>query len=174
MLKFFLNSNNTSYLRDLETEFRESTNAIRQELNRFEEARLLTSEINGNKKVFRANIKHPLFNDIHNIILKYTGIDQVIMKVQTNLGGISGAYLVGDFARGLDSKIIDLVLVGNNIDKLYLLKLIEKAEKLVKRRIRYIRISQDELSEHLKDYPEALLLWKSENNGKSNGSPKRK
>ncbi|MCF8360464.1 MAG: hypothetical protein K9H26_17055 [Prolixibacteraceae bacterium] len=50
LLKFFLNSNTTAYLRNLATEFGESTNAIRQELNRFEDSGLLTSKINGNKK----------------------------------------------------------------------------------------------------------------------------
>ena len=85
LLKFFLNSNNTGYLRDLEGEFRESTNAIRQELNRFENAGLLTSVLSGNKKVFRANTSHPLFRDIHNILLKYTGIDRVMDEVTHDL-----------------------------------------------------------------------------------------
>ena len=38
LLKFFLNSNTKSYLRNLEQEFGESTNAIRVELNRLEGA----------------------------------------------------------------------------------------------------------------------------------------
>jgi len=53
LLKFFLNSNNTAYLRSLEPEFGESTNAIRQELNRFEEAGLLVSASEGNKKIYK-------------------------------------------------------------------------------------------------------------------------
>ena len=36
LLKFFLNSKTKSYLRNLESEFGESTNAIRVELNRLE------------------------------------------------------------------------------------------------------------------------------------------
>ena len=36
LLKFFLNSRNTAYLRNLEEEFEESTNGIRVELNKFE------------------------------------------------------------------------------------------------------------------------------------------
>ncbi len=36
LLKFFLNSNAKAHLRGLETEFGESSNAIRLELNRFE------------------------------------------------------------------------------------------------------------------------------------------
>ena len=70
LLKFFLNSNASSYLRNLEGEFGESTNGIRLELNKFEKAGLLSSRISGNKKLYSANTAHPLFNDIHNILLK--------------------------------------------------------------------------------------------------------
>jgi len=53
LLKFFLNSSNTGYLRGLEPEFGESTNAIRQELNRFEAADLLLTSVEGNKNYTR-------------------------------------------------------------------------------------------------------------------------
>ncbi|MCF8360467.1 MAG: hypothetical protein K9H26_17070 [Prolixibacteraceae bacterium] len=78
LLKFFLNSNTTAYLRNLATEFGESTNAIRQELNRFEDSGLLTSKINGNKKMFRANTGHPFFPEINKLLLKHSGIDKII------------------------------------------------------------------------------------------------
>ncbi len=59
--KFFLNSSTRAHLRGLETEFGESSNAIRIELNRFEEAGLLHSLRDGNKKIYQANATHPLF-----------------------------------------------------------------------------------------------------------------
>ena len=68
LLKFFLNSQTKSYLRNLEQEFGESTNAIRLELNRLEGADLLRSEVTGNRKYFKANTEHPLFNDINNTV----------------------------------------------------------------------------------------------------------
>ncbi|MCK9327448.1 MAG: ArsR family transcriptional regulator, partial [Bacteroidales bacterium] len=64
ILRFFLNPKSTAYLRGLAEEFGESSNAIRLELNRFEEAGLLQSETQGNKKLFKANIAHPLYGDI--------------------------------------------------------------------------------------------------------------
>jgi hypothetical protein len=158
-MKFFLNSRTTSYLRDLETEFGESTNAIRVELNRFEKAGLLHAEMAGNKKMYRANRKHPLFGDIHNLLMKHTGIDHIIEKVVTGLGGLQIAYVIGAFARGRDNPVIDLLLVGNGIDKGYLLHLLEKAETIINRKIRYIIIHKDEAADYLKIYPEALLLW---------------
>lgn len=161
-MKFFLNSRTTSYLRDLESEFGESTNAIRVELNRLEGAGLLTSNREGNKKLFRANNKHPLYCDIHSLLLKHTGIDHIIEKVITGLGGLHSAYVTGSFARGQDNPVIDLLLVGEDIDKIYLLKLVEKAEKYIHRKIRYVIIEPNELKKFLKEYDEALLLWNNQ------------
>ena len=81
LLRFFLNSGARCYLRGLETEFGESTNSIRLELNRFEEAGLLVSSMDKNKKVFRANQQHPLFDDIQSIVKKSIGLDQLVDKV---------------------------------------------------------------------------------------------
>ncbi len=164
LLKFFLNSSNISYLRRLEPEFGESTNAIRLELNRFEKANLLVTSTQGNKKLFQANTKHPLFSEIHNLLLKHTGIDKIIDKVIDNIGDITEVYLVGDLALGKNSKIIDLWFVGNKIDSGYILNLVEKAEKLINKKIRYIILSINELStfKASKSSNELLLLWKSE------------
>jgi predicted nucleotidyltransferase len=162
LLKFFLNSNTTSYLRDLEEEFGESTNAIRIELNRFENAGMLQSEVSGNKKIFKANTGHPLFSDLHNILLKYTGIDQIIEKVISRLGGVEQAYVTGRLARGTDSPVVDICIVGTGIDRMYLTNLVDKTEKLLKRKIRHIVIEPEEAVTFLQSYPEALLLWKNE------------
>jgi len=159
LVKFFLNASTRSYLRDLEAEFGESTNAIRVELNRFEEAGMLTSQMKGNKKIFGANVKHPLFSDIHSILMKYTGIDRVVENVLNELGGLRQAWLIGDFASGRDSRIIDLLLVGDDINSEYLLSLIGKAEKLVDRKIRYLILKTGEEISMLPQYPERLLLF---------------
>ncbi|MEZ4949754.1 MAG: FAD-dependent oxidoreductase [Saprospiraceae bacterium] len=95
------------------------------ELNRLEDAGMLVSKMDGNKKVFQANTQHPLFSEIHNIILKHIGIDRVIANVVERLGEVERVYLVGDFSKGMDSQIIDLILIGD-IDKSYLIKLVEK------------------------------------------------
>ena len=113
LLKFFLNSNSSAYLRSLENEFGESTNSIRIELIRFEKAGLLKSQYKGNKKFFRANTEHPLFNAINNLLRKHLGFDRIIETVVKKLGEIKCVFVVGDFARGIDNNIIDLIFVGN-------------------------------------------------------------
>ena len=166
LLKFFLNSNARSYLRGLESEFGESSNAIRLELNRFEDAGLLKAEVEGNKKMFRANTAHPLYEDIHNIILKYIGLDQVVEKIVRKLGRVMFVFLTGDFAKGKDSTIIDLIFVGDHINKEYLIRLVEKAERLIRRKIRYLVYTVREFKgEYDRDRiaSDLLLLWKTEN-----------
>jgi len=161
LLKFFLNVNASSYLRALEVEFDESSNAVRLELNRFEKAGLLKSAFQANRKIFFANPEHPLFFDIHNILLKYIGIDQILEKVIKKLGNIKLVYLLGEFANGKDGKFIDLLIVGNNIDNNYLIKLLDKTEKLIKRNIRYQLFEDKEQINYLKTIKdsEKLLLW---------------
>jgi predicted nucleotidyltransferase len=156
--KFFLNSSTKAHLRGLELEFGESSNAIRIELNRFEEAGLLHSLRDGNKKVFQANATHPLFSDIHNIIIKESGIDRVIEKVIHRIGNLLCVYLTGDFARGKDSLVIDLILVGENIDREYLAKKIMQAEELVGRKVSYVVLHPDEADCHLVKLKKSDLL----------------
>jgi hypothetical protein len=161
--KFFLNSSTKAHLRGLESELNESTNSIRIELNRFEEAGLLNSLRDGNKKVYQANSGHPLYKDIHSIILKETGIDRVIEKVIHRLGNLLSVYLVGDFAHGKDSQVIELILVGVDIDREYLSRKVVQAEEIVDRKVSYIILNPDEAEKHfLKLKPSELLpLWSS-------------
>jgi hypothetical protein len=160
LLKFFLNSNATAHLRGLEGEFGESSNAIRIELNRFEEAGLLHSKASGNKKVFQANVAHPLFNEIHNIIMKSVGFDQIIENVLKRLGELERVYLTGSFCKGLDSQVIDLILIGR-VDMNYLIQLIAKVEVLIGRKVRYLVYTEEELAaiDWRQFQPEPLLLW---------------
>ena len=163
LMKFFLNSKSRSYLRNLESEFGESTNSIRLELNKFEQAGLLTTEVDGNKKFFRANTRHPLFRDIHNILLKHVGFDKIIERVVNKLGSMEKLYVTGDFANGIDNPIIDLIFVGDNINKEYLVNLVEKTETLISKRIRYVVFGLVEFDDYIVNQRESdlLLLWKN-------------
>ena len=69
LLKFFLNSKATSYLRGLESEFGESSNGIRIELNRFEKAGMLSSfvKLKAIKNILRL-IQNTRSTEIHTIL----------------------------------------------------------------------------------------------------------
>jgi len=162
LLRFFLNPESSAYLRGLAGEFGESSNAVRLELNRFQEAGMLVSESKGNKKLYKANMRHPFYKDIHRLLLKYVGIDSLVEEVIGRLGEMQKVYLTGDYACGRDSGIIDLVLVGK-VDKAYLSHLVEKAEKLISRKVRFLTYEEQEWKQQYPhESPDAgnfLLLW---------------
>lgn len=164
LLKFFLNSQTTAYLRNLEEEFGESTNGIRLELNKFEKAGFLDSFTKGNKKIFTANTKHPLFKEINKIVLKMMGLEYVVDYIIQRIGDLQKVYLVGKLSTGQDTNIIDLVLVGNNLNKTFLLEQIEKAEKKIDKKIRYVLYSVEEFDINKIKEPgmHPLLLWSKE------------
>jgi len=76
LLKFFMNPETRAYLRELASEFGESTNGIRLELNSLTKAKLLKSSNIGRTVVYRANKSHTLFTDIQSVVQKYVGIDR--------------------------------------------------------------------------------------------------
>lgn len=161
LLRLFINPYATAYLRGLADEFQESTNSIRLELNRFEEAGMIVSESKGNKKIYKANDRHPLYVDLRNIILKYVGIDRIIEIVISRMGRLEKLYLTGDYAKGKDTGIIDLIFVGE-IDKPYLINLVIKVEKLIKRKVRFLTydLAEWELGS-VKNSENYLLLWEN-------------
>jgi len=160
LLKFFVNPDNSAYLRGLAAEFSESTNAVRLELNRFEEAGLLQSEESGNKRIYQANQRHPLFGDIRSIMLKHVGIDRIIENLIERLGHVQRVYVCGDLAQGTVGNLIDL-LIFSNVDRTYLGELVEKAERLLDRKIRYVLYDPDELLEEVHGDGPALLIWEA-------------
>jgi len=144
LLKFFLNPSTRSYLRELAKDFDESTNGIRVELNKLSRARILKSEKQGRSKIYKANSKHPLFNEIRQIVLKSTGIDRVISDIIEKIGDIYTAFLRGDYAVGKDSGLIELVIVGDNLNTEEIERVREKTEKLIDRKISILQLTKSE------------------------------
>ena len=134
LLKFF-SHNNSGYLRALAKEFDESTNSVRVELNRLTEAGLLTAGENGNTKVYRANTAHPFFNEIRNMVAKFLGLDELLEKVVKRMKKKKKAYIVGDYARGIDSGTIEMILVGQELDLEYLNFLTNKTYEKLQRKV---------------------------------------
>ena len=167
LIKFFLNPNSKSYLRELASEFGESTNSVRLELNRLSDAGLLNSREEGRSRFYQANVDHPLFSDIQNIVKKTLGMDQIVERVISKLGDVKQAFLIGDYAKGKDSGLVDVVLVGK-VDMKYLDDLITKVEKIIHRKVRPLVLTEEDFSKlKIKTWKDdsPVLLWSDfENN----------
>ena len=135
LVKFFINAANEGHLRGLATEFNESTNSIRKELNNLSEAGYLEKESVQNKVHYKANRKHPLFFSLQDIVRKYIGLDTIVEQVLERMGEVKLIIVTGDYANGHDSGTIEITIVGNNFNKQYLDNLSAKIKSLINREV---------------------------------------
>ena len=160
LMRLFLNPGRTAYLRELSDEFEASPSHIKNELDQLKKAELLNSIRSGRQVLFSANKKHPVFDELHSMVKKAMGMDRILESIIKRLGNLEKALLIDDYAKGIDSGIIDLVLVGN-IDQYHLNDLIQKTERHINRKIRGLVLSVDEfkkLEANLKNRG-MMLLW---------------
>ena len=137
LIKFFINQTNSGYLNGLATEFNESTNSIRKELNHLSEAGYLEKYKDHNKVGYKANIEHPLFDMLQKAVYTHLGLEEIVERVLERMGPIQKILLIGDYAQGLDSGTIDVVLIGNKLNTEYIEALEEKVEGLIERKVNF-------------------------------------
>ena len=137
LVKFFVNIANKGYLNSLANEFGESTNSVRKELNNLSDAGYLEKKKKNNKVVYSANIYHPLFKIIQKIVRKHLGIEEILETVYKRIGNVKKVIILGDYAKGIDSGLIEVLIVGDNIDKNYLYKIAPKIEKKINRKVNF-------------------------------------
>ena len=167
LMRLFLNPERNAYLRELADEFGASPSHIRSELAQLKEAELLTSSKKGRQLLFSANRHHPVFNELQSMVQKTLGMDRILDSIITRLGNLKKAFLIDDYAKGKDTGIIDLVLVGS-IDQYHLNDLTRKTEHYIKRKIRPLVLDETEfedLQSNLKERGMMLLWEKPENDG---------
>ena len=138
LIKFFVNIANKGYLNSLANEFGESTNSVRKELNNLTSAGYLKKIDSNNKVIYSANTNHPLFDVLQSIVRKHLGIEDIVKRVLGNIGEIEKIILLGDYAKGIDSGIIEVLIVGKEISKDYLDNIQPKIEKEIKRKINFM------------------------------------
>lgn len=155
LIKFFVNIANKGYLNSLANEFGESTNSVRKELNNLSSAGYLKKYFESNKVIYYANKKHPLFRVIQKIVHKHLGIEEIIESIYNRIGNVKKVILLGDYARGIDSGSIEVLIVGNNIDKKYIKKITPIIEKKIKRKVNFL------VSNKISTHQPSLLVFES-------------
>ena len=137
LIKFFLNIANKGYLNSLANEFGESTNSVRKELNNLSSAGYLEKCVENNKVIYKSNSSHPLFKIIQKIVHKHVGIEEILETVYNRIGDVKKILLLGDYAEGIDSGLIEILIVGDNINKEYLDEIAPKIELKIKRKVSF-------------------------------------
>tara|TARA_B100000900_G_scaffold415667_1_gene446502 strand:+ start:1345 stop:1854 length:510 start_codon:yes stop_codon:yes gene_type:complete len=138
LIKFFVNQANRGYLNGLASEFNESTNSIRKELNHLSNAGYLEKYKDNNKIGYKANIRHPMFEILQKVVFKHLGLEEIVEHVLAQMGKVKEIHLIGDYAKGLDTGSIEVLLIGGQLNTKYIFQLEQKIEKLIERKVQFI------------------------------------
>ena len=76
-----------------------------------------------NKIEYKANTGHPLFGVLQKVVFKHLGLEEVVETVLERMGNVAQIILVGDYAKGNDSGLIEVFLIGQGLNMDYIAQL---------------------------------------------------
>jgi len=147
---FFTHPEERFYTRELARDLDEHYNAVWRELNNLETIGLLASEENATVKYYYLNPRFPIYDELKRIVLKTTGLGQVLRDALENLGAVDWVFVYGSVAAGDEDQLsdVDLMLVGE-ADLLTLSDVVAGLEDRLGRAINYVVLSREELAQRL-------------------------
>ena len=138
LIKFFISAANDGYLNGLASEFNESTNSIRKELNNLSGAGYLLKSKKNNKVIYNANTSHPLFGVLQKIVRQHLGLEEIVETVIERIGDVDEIALTGEYAKGIDSGNIEIIITGSQVNKDYLENIKPKIKKKIGRDVNFL------------------------------------
>ena len=79
-----------------------------------------------------------MFEVLRKVVLKHLGLEDIVETVLERMGEVDQIILVGDYAKGIDSGLIEVFLIGKELNMEYITQLENKIEKLIRRKVSFI------------------------------------
>lgn len=110
----FADAGQELHLRDLTRQSGLGLGTMQDELKKLSKADLVTSRRDGNRRYYRANASHPLFPDLQQLVLKTSGLREVLVDALRGLKGVEVALVFGSLAAGPGQAAsdVDLLVIG--------------------------------------------------------------
>jgi predicted nucleotidyltransferase len=102
------------HVRELERQTERAIPTIRQELKKLARLDLVRARRDGNRLYYQANVQHPLYTEIRSMVLKTSGLIEVLRDVLDN-DHIRTAFVFGSIARGEAGaeSDVDIMVIGD-------------------------------------------------------------
>jgi predicted nucleotidyltransferase len=113
--QLFENPSKELHLRDLARAAGLAPASLQRELGKLAEIELIIPRRDGNRLYFRANSDHPLYPELHGIVIKTTGIAYGLGQALKPFEGIEAAFIFGSTASGesVSRSDVDLLVLGS-------------------------------------------------------------
>jgi predicted nucleotidyltransferase len=141
------------FVRQLTLLVKEDSTNVSRELTRLAKTGILVSTAEGKQKYYQANRHNPIFNELHGLILKTSGVADIIRKsLESRIPDIRLSFVFGSVAANTENKFsdIDLLVVGD-ITFGEIVDLLLPAEKTLSRELNPVVYSLAELHRRLSE-----------------------
>ena len=137
------------HLREIERASGLSISTVRQDVGKLIDLDLIRDRKDGNRRYCRANRDHPVYGDIHRIVIKTVGLVDVIRDAIGD-DKIRTAFVFGSVAQGIPmaESDVDLMVIGS-VSFRELSRRLSGAEERIGREINPYVIGTGELSRRL-------------------------
>jgi predicted nucleotidyltransferase len=110
--------------------------AVQRELEKLTEVGIVATAAYGNRKLYHANRASPVFNELHQLVLKTVGIvDPLREALAPYRQSIAFAFVYGSIAKGKDTakSDIDVMIIGEGLVYSEVFSALQKAERILAR-----------------------------------------
>lgn len=145
----FGNTSRSYYASEIIGRAQIGSGAVQRELARLEASGLITAERIGNQKHYRANEQSPVFEPLRELVLRTTGLADVLRTALVPLASqLVAAFVFGSIAKGEDnaSSDIDLLVVSDTLTFPELFKALDAAGRQLGREVNPSLYSRAELA----------------------------
>ena len=146
----FGNSARSYYASEIIARAQIGSGSVQRELARLEASGLITSERIGNQKHFRANAKSPVFEPLRELVLRTSGLADVLRSAMEPLAPqIIAAFVFGSIAKGEDtaSSDVDLLVVSESLSFADLFAVLDAPMRRLGRQVNPVVYGHPELQE---------------------------
>lgn len=142
---------NECHLREIERRSGLAVDTIRKEAINLELLGLIQKRNNGNRTYYTANKNHPLYETIHNLVLKTSGLSDVL-RDSLLIDSIKIAFVFGSIATGKENAYsdVDLFILGN-ISLRSLSKLLKEPSRKLGREINSYIMTPEEFVQRVNE-----------------------
>ena len=141
------------FVRQLTSLLREDSTNVSRELIRLEKTGILVSTKEGKQKYYQANRKSPIYDELHGLIIKTTGVADVLRSaLSPPAGRIKVAFVFGSIASGNEDKASDIdVMVVGDISFGDVVSLLSSAEEKLRREVNAVVYPISEFKQKVRD-----------------------
>ena len=88
--------------------------------------------------IYNANTSHPMFGVLQKIVRQHLGLEEIVETVIDRIGDVDQIALTGEYAKGIDSGNIEIIINGKDVNIDYLDNIKPKIKKKIGRVVSFL------------------------------------